>query len=104
MFWFKKTSPQPHIIHTYTHILGVTPERFSEDEKRMIAQLVPVINKVLKNKLMVVNVVAHHDNIDYFNKCKWKVEVLEELLNFFSNYELELEKDDTVIPLSNRHF
>ena len=52
----KLTPPEKvSIVHSYQHIVGITTQDLSADEKDMVANLSPVITKILSDKLLVVN-------------------------------------------------
>ncbi len=100
----KLTPPENvSVVRTYQHIVGITTQDLSADEKDMVANLSPVITKILSNKLLVVNAQSFQWSVDEFMRCKGKVLVLEELISYFIHYKESLEQEKIVVPVSRLH-
>lgn len=100
----KLTPPENvSVIHTYQHIIGISTADLSADEKDMVANLAPVVVKILSNKLLVANAQSYQWDVHEFMRCKGKIIVLEELISYFINYKSMLDQEKIVTPVSRVH-
>lgn len=91
----KRTESKP----TYSRIVGIQTERFTDEEAIALKNFWPTFEKLLANKLMVVNATTFWSDEKGFLIAKGRVQMLEELIDIGKKIRSAEKITNEILPL-----